>query len=77
MTKARILGQNHSVITYELNGRKRHIVEDIPQTNNRKMVNLAIRHVNSRDWAKVTNYIDSQGGLPDPAVERTIESMTY
>ena len=73
---ATIIAQDHSVITYELNGYKKHIVESIPVTNNRAIVNLAVKEV-GREWAAVTNYIDSQGGLPDPALERVIESMTY
>ena len=73
---ATIVGQNHSVITYELNGRKRHIVEDIPVTNNRAIVNLAVAEV-GRVWEDVTNYLDSQGALPDPALENCIDSMTY
>ena len=73
---ATIIGQNHSVICYELNGRKRFIVDQIRQTNNRAIVNMAVEKV-GRAWEDVTNYIDSQGGLPDSALERTINRMTY
>ena len=73
---AKIIGQNHTVVNYEVNGRTRHIVETIPLTNNRAIVNMAVLAV-GRSWADVTNYLDRNGALPDQALERTIDSMTY
>ena len=75
--KAIIIGQNHSITTYQVNGKKRYIIEDIPVSNNRHIVNLAIEYCGSREWATVTNYLDSQGALPDPAIEKCINVMTY
>lgn len=75
--KARIVGQNHNVIPYKVNGRIRHVVEDIPLTKNRKIVNFAVYKV-GREWDKVYNFIDRRykGDIP-PALDKTINSMTY
>ena len=79
---AKIIGQNHDVITYEVNGRKRYIVEDIPVTANRRLVNSVVSIV-GRKWEDVVNYLDEldsrYGHKPKmtPALENTIEHMTY
>ena len=73
---AKIIGQNHDVITYEVNGRKRYIIEDIEETNNRAIVNMSVERVGRR-WEDVFNDLDGMGALPDPALESTIERMTY
>jgi hypothetical protein len=82
----KIIGQNHSVTTYLLNGRKRFIVDDIEVTNNRRVVNNVIREIGSREWSKVYNYIDDRlqfdlfGYKAKPmtkGMETTIDSMTY
>jgi len=75
--KAIIIGQNHSITTYQINGKRRYIIEDIPRTVNRQIVNGAIEECNSRDWAVVTNLLDEQGFLNGSGIEKTIESMTY
>ena len=86
---ATIIGQNHTVISYELNGRKRHIVEDMAKTVNRRLVNDAVEQV-GREWSAVYNYIDEWLSNPhcsgyvdgleladDTSLCNTIESMTY
>jgi hypothetical protein len=74
--KARILGQNHEVINYEFNGDKRHIVEDIPITKNRAIVNMAVKHV-GRSWEDVVNYLQENDIKVDDPLYNCIESMTY
>lgn len=75
--KAKIIGQNHTVTTYLFNGRKRHIVEDIPLTTNRRIVNDAVSVV-GRAWSEVYNFIDERCMFKMPkSLERTIDSMTY
>ena len=74
--KAIIIGQNHSITTYQVNGKKRYIIEDIPQTSNRRIVNDAIRGCGSRAWADVTNEIDKHYNI-DSGIERAIDRMTY
>jgi hypothetical protein len=83
--KAKIIGQNHSIIPYEVNGRKRYVIEDIEQTNSRMIVNNAIKEV-GREWSKVYNWIDewlssdTSGGLRlehDKQLLKAIASMTY
>ena len=74
---AKIIGQNHTVISYQLNGRKRFIVETVKDTDvnkygvfttvNRQIVNDAVYHV-GREWSEVYNHIDEwlsnkDGGL--------------
>ena len=75
--KAKIIGQNHKVTTYSLNGRKRHIVEKIPVTRNRRVVNNVVRVV-GRAWEDVYNYIDErfESGI-NPALRKCIRQMTY
>lgn len=82
---AKIIGQNHTVVPYEVNGRKRYVVETIEQTANRKIVNEAIAAV-GREWSAVYNWIDEwlssdiSGGIPlerDKPLCKCIESMTY
>ena len=73
---ATIIAQNHDVITYEVNGRKRYIIEAIELTNNRAIVNMSVERVGRR-WEDVYNDLDNMGALPDPALEKTINSMTY
>jgi hypothetical protein len=78
--KAKILGQNHSVVTYELNGRKRYIVEDIEESLNRSIVNDAVRAVGTREWSAVYNHIEEWVGDDldeDKALQRCIDKMTY
>jgi len=74
--RATIIGQNHKVTTYEVNGRKRYIIEDIPVTTNRMIVNVAIEECNSRQWATVYNHLDANHYI-DKALNRAIDSMTY
>ena len=74
--KAIIIGQNHTVTTYQVNGKKRYIIEDIPSTNNREIVNMAVSAV-GRKWADVYNYLDKNGALPDSSIEKLIDQMTY
>ena len=75
--KAKIIGQNHKVITYLLNGRKRFIVDPIPITNNRRVVNNVVREV-GRQWADVFNFVDSRttGDIPI-GLNKVIDDMTY
>jgi hypothetical protein len=73
---ATILGQNHSVICYEVNGRKKYIIEDIPITKNRAIVNLAICAV-GRLWEDVVNYLQENDIKVDDPLYNCIESMTY
>ena len=75
--KAVIIGQNHKVTTYEVNGRKRYIIEDIPRTVNRQIVNGAIEECNSREWATVYNHLDKHGFMEFGGMDRTVNSMTY
>jgi hypothetical protein len=73
----KIIGQNHSVTTYLLNGRKRFIVDDIKVTNNRRVVNNVVREV-GRKWADVYNFIDSRlEGDMTTGLNNTINDMTY
>ena len=74
--KAVITGQNHKVTTYEVNGRKRYIIEDIPLTVNRQIVNGAIEECNSRQWTTVYNHLDANHYI-DKALNRAIDNMTY
>jgi hypothetical protein len=82
---AKIIGQNHKVISYEVTNKhdvtyKRFVVEDIVVTANRRYVNEAIAAV-GREWSKVYNYLSDHlgdGGFDeDYALHRTIERMTY
>jgi hypothetical protein len=79
---AKIIGQNHKVTTYELNGRKRHIVENIPKTFNRLWVNRAVAAV-GRNWNDVYNWLDNEiqrnGGSWDdfPGLHTAVDNMTY
>jgi hypothetical protein len=76
--KAKIIGQNHSIIPFEFNGRKRYIIEDIAVTTNRAIVNEAVEMTGSREWATVYNEIDKHydiGG--DRGLENAINGMTY
>lgn len=59
--KARIVGQNHTVIAFEFNGRKRFIVDKKEVNQYTSLINDVVSEV-GRDWAKVTNYIDSRVG---------------
>ena len=78
--KAKIIGKRHDVITYEVNGRKRHIVEKVSLTKNRVIVNQAIKAVQSFQWEKVWNWIDThnefENGWPS-GLDATINRMTY
>jgi len=74
--KATIIGQNHKVTTYEVNGRKRYIIEDIPLTQYRRKINAVVKVV-GRKWEDVVNYLDSDGYTCAGAFEKTIDSMTY
>ena len=75
--KAKIVGQNHKVIPYEVNGRKRYVIEDIQQTARRVIVNKAVAVV-GRKWEDVYNYLDEQADIPmSSQLEKTIERMTY
>jgi hypothetical protein len=75
-------GKWHQVTTYEVNGRRRHIVEKLPHTTNLMIVNRAIRAVQSFKWADVWNWIDSEierngGQWSDfPGLERKINKLT-
>ena len=89
---ATIIGQNHEVITYKLNSRKRFIVEPrfdtkvkdgfIITTANRAVVNQVVQLV-GREWTKVYNHLDdwftSNGKSleDDTALCAVIDSMTY
>ena len=79
---AKIIGQNHNVIPYEVNGRKRYVVEDVQITTNREIVNEAVSKV-GRMWEDVYNHIDSwlDGSgrqlADDTALCNCIENMTY
>ena len=75
--KAIIIGQNHSVTNYTVNGRKRHIVESIPITMNREKVNKAVAVV-GRDWAEVQNHMQCVMGCEmTKSLNCTIDNMTY
>lgn len=56
---AKIIAQNHNVISYELNGRKRFIVEqnDNAESFYYRIVSESIQRV-GRDWVLVTNDLD-------------------
>ena len=77
--KAKIIGLYHTVIPYTINGKRRYIIENIPKTTNRSIVNSAIRATNSREWTTVYNWIDSWYQIDDTntSLINTIESMTH
>ena len=78
--KAKIIERRHDVLTYEVNGRKRHIVDKLPWTNNMIIVNEAIAAVQSFEWSDVYNWIDSKyefnEGFPS-GLDATINRMTF
>ena len=74
--KAIIIGQNHTVTTYQVNGKKRYIIEDIPVSNSRIIVNLTVAKV-GRKWADVFNHLDNIYPVMPKALESAIDSMTY
>ncbi|MHA2402431.1 MAG: hypothetical protein ACXADH_05510 [Candidatus Kariarchaeaceae archaeon] len=79
---AKIIGQNHKVITFEVNGKRRYIIEDIPTSFNRRWVNSVIAKV-GRTWSAVYNALDAEiirngGDWSDfPGLENTVTKMTY
>jgi hypothetical protein len=74
---AKIIGQNHEIIPYLVNGKKRYVIEDIPVTRHRRVVNIAVQAVGRR-WEDVYNFIDTRLVLPmDKRLETAINSMTY
>ena len=75
--KAIIIGQNHTVTTYQVNGKRRYIIEDIPRTVNRQIVNRAIEECNSREWTTVYNLLDSLDYTEIGGMDKTLDSMTY
>jgi hypothetical protein len=90
MKPCKIINQNHTVISYTLNGKKQYIVEPIGYTGKgHEIVTAVISFLNSREWATVYNFIDSHVGsymdLGDsgyfisemsPAIETAIERLT-
>jgi hypothetical protein len=89
---ARIIAQDHNVIPYEVNGRKRFIIEEKPNLGiNHRIVNLAIAITGSREWTTVYNFLDNRLGefieygdngqrIPDDmtnALESAINRLTY
>jgi hypothetical protein len=73
---ARIIGMNHEVISFTLNGKPVHMVNERELSLHESMVNDAIQAVGSNDWAKVSNYLDAlypktmEEGRLDKALER-------
>ena len=76
--KAKVIGQNHSIIPYEVNGRKRYVIEDIPLTTNRAIVNEAVETIGSREWFLVYNEVDKHYDIDRfRGLENAINDMTY
>lgn len=76
---ARIIGINHTVTSYLFNGKKQYIVDELPKTCNRDIVNAAIEECNSRERVVVYKHIDEWLGVPetDKGLIRAIEQLTY
>ena len=74
-----IIGKNHEVITYYMNGRKQYIVErtDADRVNDKVVADVkrAYPEVGNK-WEDVYNKVD-QVGLMTPALEKAIDRLTY
>jgi len=74
-----IIGKNHEVITYYMNGRKQYIVErtDADRVTDKAVAAVKRAYPEIGDkWEDVYNKVD-QVGLMTPALEKAIDRLTY
>jgi len=72
---ALIVAKDHAIIKYEVNGRKRYIVDRIRKSNgyDKAVYLLKSRNNLGNDWATVYNFMDQNGLFLEPPIYSSME----